>query len=69
MLSLCYASVSGTFLLLPSFDILLAIVPYNKVAPHCMPHGGPFPFLLVATPIPIPQLVYKLSRYTVSPYA
>ena len=24
-----------------------------------MPHGGPPPFLLIATPIPVAQLVYK----------
>ena len=53
--------VPGTFLLLSSFGILLAIVPCNEVTPHCTPHGGPSPFLLVATPIPIPQLVYKLQ--------
>jgi len=53
--------VPGTFLLLSSFDILLAIVPCNEITPHCTPHGGPSPFLLVATPIPIPQLVYKLQ--------
>ena len=53
--------VSSTFLLLSSFNILLAIVPCNKVTPYCTPHGGPSPFLLVATPISIPQLVYKLQ--------
>ena len=53
--------VPGTFLLLSSFDIPLAIVPCNEVTPHCTPHGGPFPFLLIATPISIPQLVYKLQ--------
>ena len=53
--------VPGTFFLLFSSDIPLAIVPYNKVAPHCTPHGGPSPFLLIATPIPVPQLVYKLQ--------
>ena len=36
--------VPGTFLLLSFSDILLAIVPYNKVAPQCMPHGGLSPF-------------------------
>ena len=61
MLSSCYASVPGTFLLLSSFDTPLAIVPYNKVTPHYTPHGGPSPFLLVVTPIPIPQSVYKLQ--------
>ena len=39
--------VPGTFLLLSSSDIPLAIVPCNEVAPHCMPHGGPFPFYLL----------------------
>ena len=53
--------VPGTFLLLSSFDIPLAIVPCNEVTPHGTPHGGPSPFLLVATPISIPQLVYKLQ--------
>ena len=41
--------VPGTFLLLSLSDIPLAIVPCNKVAPYCMPHGGPPPLLLVAT--------------------
>ena len=36
--------VSGTFLLLYSSDISLVIVPCNKVVPHCIPYGGPFPF-------------------------
>ena len=53
--------VPGTFPLLSSFDSPLAIAPCNEVTPHCTPHGGPSPFLLVATPIPIPQLVYKLQ--------
>ena len=39
--------VPGTFLLLSSFDIPLAIVPCNEVTPHCTPHGGPSPFLLM----------------------
>jgi len=47
MLSSCYASVPGTFLLLSFSDIPLAIVPCNKVIPHCMPYGGPSPFLLI----------------------
>ena len=66
VLMLCFCSwylflvsVPGTFLLLSSFDIPLAIVPCNKVTPYCMPHGRPLPFLLVATPIPVAQLVYK----------
>jgi len=53
--------VPGTFLLSSLSDIPLAIVPCNEVAPHCTPYGGPSPFLLVATPIPVPQLVYKLQ--------
>jgi len=53
--------VPGTFLLLSSFDSSLAIAPCNEVIPHCMPHRGLSPFLLIATPIPIPQLVYKLQ--------
>ena len=53
--------VPGTFLLLSLSDIPLAIVPCNKVAPRCTPHGGLSPFSLVATPIPVPQLVYKLQ--------
>jgi len=53
--------VSGTFLLLSLSDIPLAIVPCNEVALHGMPHGGPSPLLLVATPIPVPQIVYKLQ--------
>jgi len=53
--------VPGTFLLLFPSDIPLAIVPCNEVAPHFMSHGGPSPFLLVPTPIPVPQLVYKLQ--------
>jgi len=47
MLFSCYASVPGTFLLLSSSDIPLAIVPCNEVASHCMSHGGPFPFYLL----------------------
>ena len=41
------------------FSHPLATVLYNKASPHYMPHGGPPPFLLVATPIPVAQLVYK----------
>ena len=52
--------VPGTFLLLSSSDSPLAIVSCNEAAPHCMPHGGPPPFLLIATLVPVPQLVYKL---------
>ena len=51
--------VPGTFLLLSS-DIPLAIVPCNKAAPHCIPHGEPLLFLLIATLVPVLQLVYKL---------
>ena len=59
MLSLCYAS--PLFLDYPFlfFFYLLATVPCNKALLHCTPHGGPFPFLLVATLIPVAQLVYK----------
>ena len=39
--------VPGTFLLLSSSDIPLAIVPCNKIAPQCMPHGGLFPCYLL----------------------
>jgi len=53
--------VPGTFLLSSLSDIPLTIVPYNEIAPHCMLHGGPPPFLLIVTPIPVPQLVYKLQ--------
>ena len=53
--------VPGTFLLLSSFNTPLAIVPYNKVIPHWMPHRGPSSFLLIVTSIPIPQSVYKLQ--------
>ena len=41
--------IPGTFLLSSLSDIPLAILPCNEVAPHCMPHGRPPPFLLVAT--------------------
>ena len=53
--------VPGTFLLLSLSDIPLVIVPCNEVAPHGMPYGGPSLLLLVAIPIPIPQIVYKLQ--------
>jgi len=39
--------VPDTFLLLSSSDIPLAIMPCNKVAPYCMPHGGPSTFYLL----------------------
>jgi len=41
------------------FSYPLATVPCNEVSSYCIPHGGPPPFLLVATPIPVAQLVYK----------
>ena len=64
VLMLCFCSwylFLVPFFYLSSSDIPLAIGPCNKVVPHCTPHGGPPPFLLVATPIPVPQLVYKLQ--------